>query len=351
MSAWKAAACRSSISFDVVRELGGNARGLLEGRLDLARRPTRRAGSGARCRARRSGTRRACGGRTAPSSLLEALGAGAHEVEHAAAVAGAAGARSLVQRAVVGAVQALERHARVRLGRVRSGGGAPGDAVRVGAGVAASRSCRPCATPRSRARARPAASCRRSRAPRAGRPRRRSGCRRPRSCAGGSRSGRTRPRGRGRPARPRARCRSCARARSARAAGRARARAASGCARPGSRAPVPMGAQASGVTPFGTYAKASRSGACSVAAKAGRIASSQGSAIPAPRPRSTVRRDRCFCVTKFTTPSPPAAPGTADSSRSRARAPKSDSRSGAGSRRSPARCGGRSAPARGRART
>ena len=50
---------------------------------------------------------------------------------------------------------------------------------------------------------------------------------------------------------------------------------------------------------------------CASAVRAGIIASSKGSAMVAPMPRSTVRRDRCFLVTNIVallSPAPPPAP-------------------------------------------
>ena len=86
----------------------------------------------------------------------------------------------------------------------------PGQAVGVGALNSRNRSCRPCASRRSRARARRSGSDRPGAAPRSGRRRSRSGCLRRRSFAGGRRSGTTRRRGRGRRDHRRARCHSSA---------------------------------------------------------------------------------------------------------------------------------------------
>ena len=104
---------------------------------------------------------------------------------------------------------------------------------------------------------------------------------------------------------------------------------------PANAAPSPVGAQASIVTPLGTYAQAMRFGtlpdaaAISVAprATAGIIESSIGSAIAAPSPFKNVRRGRCFRVmimddslwrshsyspTPWRCPAWPIASGTAD---------------------------------------
>ncbi len=115
-----------------------------------------------------------------------------------------------------------------------------------------SRSCRPCASRRSPARATRSASAAPGAAPRSDRPRCRSGCRRPPSCAGARRSGTTRRRGRGRRGRRRGRCRCwCARPESTSVSSR---NASSGLStRENSKpAPSPVGVQSAIVMPFGT---------------------------------------------------------------------------------------------------
>ncbi len=303
-SAWKATTCRSNISFDVVREVGRDARRLLEAAARLARRPSRPARSGARSRARRTGTRRACGGRTARARARALRCARATRSRMLRRSRARRARASGVERAVVGAEEPLERHARIGLGRHRASWPSARRCCWCRRSCSRSRSCRPCATPRSRARARRGASARRSPAPRSGRRRRRSGCRRPRSCAGGRRSGSEAPARAWSPGpSPSALPFLCASPESTSRSSRERLERLQDPRELEVARPSPFGVQSARRHAVRDVGEGQPERAPARWRREGRASSRRARAAPslAPSPRRTVRRDRCFRVIEFTT--------------------------------------------------
>ena len=148
-SAWKAMTSRSNISLSVLGEVRGDAgRACSIGRQQAGRVSVLRALDAPLDLAhRRTGTRRACGGRSGRAAPAGAACRSADEVEDALCGSAARRARAAGSSVVVVRRRGARRPARGLIsGGIGVVGAAPGDAVACRRNCSRSRSCRPCAT-------------------------------------------------------------------------------------------------------------------------------------------------------------------------------------------------------------